>query len=86
MDGIAAAVELASPSLAATVWAMLGNGTLRPDKTVRVAMALARYVVRLRGRATPFGLFAGTALACVRTSADCSWEPDYRLYGYADGR
>lgn len=86
VDGIATAVELASPSLAATVSAMLGSGTFRPDKTVRVAMALARYVVRLRGRSTPFGLFAGTALACVRASADSPWEPDYRLYGYADGR
>ena len=43
VDGVAAAVELASPSLAATVSAMLGDGTLRPDKAVRVAMALARF-------------------------------------------
>jgi thiopeptide-type bacteriocin biosynthesis protein len=86
IDGLAAAVELASPSLAAAVSIMLSGDTLPPDKAARAAMALARYVVRMRGRATPFGRFAGTAPARVRPSADASWQPDGRLFCRADGR
>jgi len=63
VDGLASAVALASPSLATAVAMLLRDDTLSPDKAARAAMALARYVVRIRGRATPFGLFAGAAPA-----------------------
>ena len=38
-------------------------------------MALARYIVRMRGSATPFGLFAGAALAQADGPADGTWHP-----------
>ncbi len=54
-------MELASPSLAAAVAMILRGDPVPAQKAARAALALARYVVRLRGRATPFGLFAGAA-------------------------
>jgi thiopeptide-type bacteriocin biosynthesis protein len=82
---ISAAVELASPSLAATVREVLSGGAVG-QKAVRAGMALARYLVRLRGRPTPFGLFAGVAPARVGGPAAGAWGPEHRLAARADGR
>jgi lantibiotic biosynthesis protein len=84
-DGLAAAVELASPSLAATVAAIL-DGTPDPAKAARAAMAIARYVVRMRGRATPFGLFAGAAAARVGGPASVGWHLGHQPAARADGQ
>ncbi|MBV9143815.1 MAG: lantibiotic dehydratase [Pseudonocardiales bacterium] len=56
---VAEAIAVASPVLASRVEALRDG--LRPDATqVRhMVLSLARYLVRMRGRATPFGLFAG---------------------------
>lgn len=86
VDGLADAVELASPSLAMAVAAILDGDAPSPDKTTRAAMALARYVVRMRGRATPFGLFAGAAPARVGGSADGTWLPGHQPTARADGQ
>src|SRR5690349_4358514 len=53
--GVADAVTVASPVLAERVEAILDGS--RPDAAQirRVVMSLARYLVRMRGRATPFG-------------------------------
>jgi hypothetical protein len=83
-DGVASAVGLASPSLAAVIAAIVRGDALAPDKAARAAMALARYVVRMRGRATPFGLFAGTALARVGGPADDVGQPGHRPAARAD--
>jgi class I lanthipeptide synthase len=85
-DGLAAAVELASPSLAAAVAAILDGDVPDPGKAVRAAIALARYVVRMRGRATPFGLFAGAAAARVGGPASAGWRAGHQLAARADGQ
>lgn len=60
-SGVAEAIAVASPVLASRVEAL--REELRPDaaRVRRMVLSLARYLVRMRGRATPFGLFAGVA-------------------------
>jgi thiopeptide-type bacteriocin biosynthesis protein len=86
VDGLATAVALASPSLARAIVAVLRDDELPPVKVIRAALALARYAVRLRGRATPFGLLAGAALAQVGGQANGIWHADHRPAARADGR
>ncbi|MGH3546708.1 MAG: lantibiotic dehydratase [Pseudonocardiaceae bacterium] len=87
---VAEAVAVASPVLADRIEAVCAGR--RPDagQVRRLAMTLARYLVRMRGRATPFGAFAGvTALRLgqdvsvrwtdchqTRTRADAVWLAD----------
>lgn len=87
---VAEAVAVASPVLADRIDAVCAG--LRPGagQVRRLVMALARYLVRMRGRATPFGAFAGvTALRFgqeisvrwtdhhqARTRADAVWLAD----------
>jgi len=59
--GVADAVAFASPDLARQVGDIVAGRTIEPAKAHRIALALARYLLRMRGRATPFGLFAGAA-------------------------
>lgn len=59
--GVADAVAFASPELAQRIGDIIDGGAHEPAKAHRVALALARYLLRMRGRATPFGLFAGAA-------------------------
>src|SRR4051812_42793273 len=60
-ESVATAIEVATPVLAESVRRILG-GERRTPRTVRsAAISLARYLLRMRHRATPFGLFAGPA-------------------------
>ncbi|MDQ8708230.1 lantibiotic dehydratase [Streptomyces sp. LHD-70] len=62
-DTFVQALRVASPGLADSVEQILvGNGA--PAKRVRKATcSVAHYLLRATGRATPFGLFAGVAMA-----------------------
>ncbi|MEU9505386.1 lantibiotic dehydratase [Micromonospora sp. NPDC048170] len=57
--GLADAVWVASPGFVDRVEAALGGGTFDAVRGWRMALALARYLVRAQRRATPFGLFSG---------------------------
>lgn len=83
---LASAVELASPALAATISEILSGGTPDRKKTARAAMALARYMVRIRGRATPYGLFAGVTPARTGGPAAATWGADHQPHARADAR
>jgi lantibiotic biosynthesis protein len=99
---VAEAVWLASPVLAEQVDAVLAGRPTAAGQMRRMALALARYLVRMRGRATPFGTFAGVSTARfgpptsvrwtdrqqVRTRADAVWLADLaaRLEGCAELR
>jgi thiopeptide-type bacteriocin biosynthesis protein len=61
--GVADAVGVASPIVASGVDAVLDGSLADLTRCRRLAVTLARYLVRMRGRATPFGLFAGVAPA-----------------------
>lgn len=71
--GVAEAIAVASPALASRVEA-LRDGS-RPDagRVRRMVFSLARYLVRMRGRATPFGLFAGVAPIRFGTVTASRW-------------
>ncbi len=55
------AVDAASPSLARDVRAVAAGGPAKVKVLRRTVVALTKYHLRLSGRATPFGLFAGVA-------------------------
>lgn len=79
-DAVVAAVRVASPVLADRVTAVCRSGS-RTDlrRTRRLAFAVARYLVRMRGRATPFGLFAGVAPLRFGEAATARWADDHRV-------
>ncbi|WP_461013640.1 lantibiotic dehydratase [Streptomyces daliensis] len=80
-----AAVEHASPSLARQVHA-IGTGEVDDARQVRRSvLALVRYALRMHGRSTPFGLFAGVAPAAFGAQPDVSWGHDHRACARADG-
>src|SRR4051812_30636025 len=60
---------------------------LRPDaaQVRRMVTSLARYLVRMRGRATPFGLFAGVAPARFGAPAVSQWTGEHQRRTRADG-
>ncbi len=53
----------ASPDLARQVAAILSGRQVEARRARRAALAVARYAIRYACRSTPFGLFAGVALA-----------------------
>ncbi|MGW3074961.1 lantibiotic dehydratase [Kitasatospora sp. NPDC001132] len=58
-----AAVDLASPALAAEARRVIAGEPLKPRRLRRLAVSLLKYRLRMTHRATPFGLFAGVAVA-----------------------
>ncbi|MET9611796.1 lantibiotic dehydratase [Kitasatospora indigofera] len=65
----AAAVTAASPDLASRV-EQIRAGRVLPEPVIRrTVLAVLRYLLRARTRATPFGLFAGVAPARIGTAA-----------------
>ncbi|MCD0451365.1 lantibiotic dehydratase family protein [Actinocorallia sp. API 0066] len=56
-------ISSASPDLARQVDAILSGRQMETRRARRAALAVARYAIRYAHRSTPFGLFAGVALA-----------------------
>ena len=63
VDAVAEAVEHASPVLARQVEAVCVGHQTEVRRARRMALSVARYLLRMTGRATPFGLFAGVTTA-----------------------
>ncbi|MEX5637504.1 lantibiotic dehydratase [Parafrankia sp. FMc2] len=79
------AMTLASPSLAARVATIL-DGQCHDRRAARRAVtATARYVSRMVGRATPFGLFAGVAPAGFGPRARVRLSDDHRVHARPGG-
>ncbi|GAA2148834.1 lantibiotic dehydratase [Actinomadura napierensis] len=81
---VAEAVTAASPVLGAAIGAVCAGGRApRPKQVRRMVLSLARYLVRMQGRATPFGLFAG--VAPLRLGAPASiWDAAGGVVARAD--
>lgn len=68
---VADAVAVASPMLADRVAAVRAGEVVEVTRLRRIAVSLAGYLVRVGGRATPFGLFAGVAPLRFGTPTRC---------------
>ncbi|MFI1563873.1 lantibiotic dehydratase [Streptomyces sp. NPDC020490] len=83
-DATAAAVEFASPVLAEAVQGVL-TGRVRQSRAVRRAtLSLLRYLLRMRHRATPFGLFAGPTPLRLGMTAEARSGTEHRTSIRAD--
>lgn len=82
-DPRAEAIGHASPVLAGTVREVI-DGASTPSRTRRVGRSLARYLLRMTFRATPFGLFAGPTTARTGQEAHVHWGSVDRAVAYAD--
>lgn len=78
------AVEHAAPGLGGVVAAMYAGAELPARRERRATLSLARYALRWRHRATPFGLMAGTAPAGTGTRTTACWAGDHHLVARAD--
>jgi len=81
---VAEAVTVASPVLASHVAAACAGRRPRASQARSMAMSLARYLVRMRGRATPFGLFAGVAPLRFDQEPSAHWSGSHQARVKAD--
>lgn len=85
--GVAEAITHASPALAEGVASLC---TRRPanipiKRARKTTAALLRYVLRIRHRATPFGLFAGVSPADFTDSASVAFGPCHQRVAQVSG-
>jgi thiopeptide-type bacteriocin biosynthesis protein len=78
-DEIAEAIEQASPALARQVTRVCATPTTDARRVRRTVLSVVRYVLRITGRATPFGLFAGIAPAGFSVQPVVEWGEDHRV-------
>ncbi|WNI28349.1 lantibiotic dehydratase [Streptomyces sp. ITFR-6] len=83
-DSRAAAISHASPLLAHAVRDLVAGKPVKPSRLRRLSRSLARYLLRMRYRATPFGLFAGPTVARIGKEAHVHWGPLTRATARAD--
>jgi thiopeptide-type bacteriocin biosynthesis protein len=77
-ESFADAVALASPVLAEQVSKVCAGHPVEPRKLRRIVLSVARYVLRMTGRATPFGLFSGIAPARLGEATVAQWGEQHR--------
>ncbi|MET7640624.1 lantibiotic dehydratase [Streptomyces sp. NPDC005438] len=75
---LAEGVPLASPSLADRIEQALSGRDFAALELRHMATSLARYLIRLRGRATPFGTFAGVGPLDFGDRTCLYWGGDHR--------
>ncbi|RBM21770.1 bacteriocin biosynthesis protein [Streptomyces sp. PT12] len=85
-DTTAAAIEVASPPLAETVLGVIAGHIQRPRTVRRAVVSLVRYLLRMRYRATPFGLFAGAAPLHLGDTVEVRWGTRHRVTARADAK
>jgi thiopeptide-type bacteriocin biosynthesis protein len=84
-DPVAEAIELASPALAAGVQDVIDDRVRDPKRIRRAAESVARYLLRMTSRATPFGLFAGVAPVAFGDHAATSWSGAHQAFARPSG-
>ncbi|MFC5721398.1 lantibiotic dehydratase [Streptomyces gamaensis] len=78
------AVEVASPVLSRQVHDVLTGARVDARQVRRMVRSVASYLLRWRGRATPFGLFAGVGAAKVGDEPLVRWGDSHRVVLRAD--
>lgn len=81
---IAEAVTVASPAFADRVNAVCAGHRPNASQVRRMVVTLARYLVRMRGRATPFGIFAGVAPVRFGETVSAYWSANHAVHARAD--
>ncbi|WP_344917352.1 lantibiotic dehydratase [Streptosporangium oxazolinicum] len=84
IDGIAEALGHASPALAQQVHALCAADAPAVRETRRAVLAVARYMLRMTGRATPFGWLAGVAPAAFGSKPHLSWGTQHHAFARPD--
>ncbi|SDT82700.1 thiopeptide-type bacteriocin biosynthesis domain-containing protein [Streptomyces sp. TLI_053] len=84
LPGVADAVTVASPPLAAAVEAVAADGVVQERRLRRVGESLVRYLLRMQHRATPFGLFAGVAAVRLGETLALFWGGEHRAIARPD--
>jgi thiopeptide-type bacteriocin biosynthesis protein len=77
-ESFADAITVASPVLAEQVGKVSAGRPVEPRKLRLMVQAVARYVLRMTGRATPFGLFSGIAPVDLDRSVVVRWGEQHR--------
>ncbi|MGH3865762.1 MAG: lantibiotic dehydratase [Pseudonocardiaceae bacterium] len=80
-QAVAEAVEVASPGLARCIRALSAGHAGQARREQRAAHSLARYLLH---RSTPFGLFAGIAVARIGPSVTVRWGQEHHPMARAD--
>ncbi|WP_232792515.1 lantibiotic dehydratase [Actinacidiphila yeochonensis] len=75
----AEAISHAAPILAQAVRKAL-DGSAPPSRVERTARSLSRYLLRMKYRATPFGLFAGTTSTRLGQQTHVRWGPEHKAF------
>lgn len=81
---VAEAVAIASPVLARQIDAVLAGQSVGAGQVRRMALSLARYLARMRSRATPFGAFAGVSTARFGPRTSVRWRETHQARTRAD--
>ncbi|MFF4988529.1 lantibiotic dehydratase [Streptosporangium saharense] len=76
LPGVAQAVAIASPVLASRIVEVIQGSRHEAAAVRKMVMSLARYLVRMRGRATPFGTFAGVGVLRFGETPSVGWDPE----------
>lgn len=85
MAEVAETIEQASPLLARQVGTLCSAVSPEARQLRRALLSVIRYVLRMTGRATPHGLFAGIAPASFGPETEWTWGAWHRVVARADG-
>ncbi|MGW8552836.1 lantibiotic dehydratase [Streptomyces tubercidicus] len=85
MAEVAETIEQASPLLAQQVDTLCSVAGPEARQLRRALVSVIRYVLRMTGRATPHGLFAGVAPASFGARPGWTWGESHRAVVRADG-
>ncbi|MFA1550760.1 lantibiotic dehydratase [Actinomadura chokoriensis] len=85
IDAVTDAIGHASPVLAREVRAIFAAEAPDVRRVRRAASSVSRYVLRITGRATPFGLFAGVAPASFGERLIWRWGDQHRVVARPSG-
>ncbi|MER8101853.1 lantibiotic dehydratase [Kitasatospora sp. NPDC094016] len=78
------AIEVASPGLAEHIGQVCDGRPLSERHLRRTVLSTVRYLLRLTGRATPFGLFAGVAPVNLGSHSATHWGGEHRASARPD--
>lgn len=85
LEPVAEAIEQASPIFARQIAVVCSTAEVDSKRVLRTAVSLIRYLLRMSGRATPFGLFAGIAPVQFGASSQVEWRHRHRPVARATG-